>query len=287
MKERKYYYAYEGDEAQSARAIADTLYKYDKVAAPHIPTLQDITDAHVRQFMQEGYLVVDKAISPQEIESSTEALMDILFGRVTGPRVQFVKPSSELHSDEERELAVRKISEYIDHEPRLHAVAHQQGILDAMAKLSGEPVVVAQDQAILKPPTGGAEKPWHQDMAYGNLAYDKQVIGIWIALDPAELDNGCMHVIPGSHREGGVPHFVVRDWQLCDTSVSVQRDVAVPLKPGGALIFSGLLHHGTPPNFSAKRRRALQFHYAPGSAKKLSPQEYKRMFTNEMTGAEC
>ena len=156
-----------------------------------------------------------------------------------------------------------------------------------MDRLFKEQAIVVQDQAILKPPTGGAEKPWHQDMAYGNLAYDRSVIGAWIALDAAELDNGCMHVIPYSHMEGAVPHYAERDWQLCDRNVAVVKDVAVPLKPGGVLLFSGLLHHGTPPNFSEKRRRALQVHYAPESATKLTPQEYKRMFTNELTGAEC
>lgn len=288
MGERKHYYAYENaDEQQMARTIADTLYKYDNVATDRIPTLQDITEEHVQQYWREGYLVIENALSGLEVQTSIEALMDIVFKRSLGAKVQFVRPEKELADDYERELAARKVYDYIDHEPRLHAIAYQEGIMNAMAKLFGEQAKVTQDQAILKPPTGGAEKPWHQDMAYGALAYDKPVIGIWIALDPAELDNGCMHVIPRSHMDGGVPHYVVRDWQLCDTSVAVQRDVAVPLKPGGALIFSGLLHHGTPPNFSAKRRRALQFHYAPESAKKMTPQEYKRMFTNEMTRAEC
>jgi phytanoyl-CoA hydroxylase len=48
-----------------------------------------------------------------------------------------------------------------------------------------------------------------------------------------------------------------------------------------------MIMHGTPPNFSPKRRRALQMHYAPVSAEKMSPKEYKRWFTNEMTNAEC
>ncbi|MCS7462032.1 phytanoyl-CoA dioxygenase family protein [Paenibacillus doosanensis] len=275
------------DEEQLARHIADTLYRYDSVASDRISTLDQLTEQHVRQFWERGYLVVEQVLNNQEIDSSLEAIMDVLFGRSTGTKIQFVKPRSELHTEEEIELAARKLHDYVDHEPRLRAVAHHPDILAAMGKLFGEAPKVAQDQAILKPPSGGAEKPWHQDMAYGNLAYDKSVIGIWIALDPAELDNGCMHVIPYSHRDGAVPHYAVRDWQLCDVAVEVEQDVAVPLKPGGALIFSGLLHHGTPPNFSAKRRRSLQIHYAPESAKKLTPQEYKRMFTNEMTGAEC
>ncbi|WP_239631087.1 phytanoyl-CoA dioxygenase family protein [Paenibacillus sp. H1-7] len=275
------------EEEQLARTIADTLYRYDSIASDRIPTLQQLTEEHVKQFWERGYLVVDQVLNPQEVQASLEAIMDVLYGRSVGTKIQFVKPRSELHTEQEIELAARKLHDYVDHEPRLRDAAYHPDIMKAMEALFGEAPKVVQDQAILKPPSGGAEKPWHQDMAYGNLAYDKSVIGVWVALDPAELDNGCMHVIPYSHREGAVPHYAVRDWQLCDVSVQVEHDVAVPLKPGGALFFSGLLHHGTPPNFSEKRRRSLQIHYAPESAVKLKPHEYKRMFTNEMTGAEC
>ncbi|NQX63344.1 phytanoyl-CoA dioxygenase family protein [Paenibacillus qinlingensis] len=287
-KEQKTLYAYENEEErQLAHTIANTLYRYDQVEDNRISTLSDLTEEHVKQFWARGYLVVEQALSIEEVNTSLEAVMDILSGASTGTKIQFVKPRNELTTLEEIELAARKLSDYIDHEPRLRDIAYHPSIMEALGKLFGEEAKVAQDQAILKPPTGGAEKPWHQDMAYGPLAYDKAVIGLWTALDPAELDNGCMHVIPYSHREGGAPHYAVRDWQLCDRSVQVDHDVAVPLQPGGVLIFHGLLHHGTPPNFSAKRRRALQVHYAPISASKLTPKEYKRMFTNEMTGAEC
>ncbi|WP_165972289.1 phytanoyl-CoA dioxygenase family protein [Paenibacillus piri] len=287
-KDARTLYSYENQEEQQlALTIAQTLYRYDNVESDRIRTAEQLTEHQVKRFWERGYLVIDEVLNGQEISDSIEALMDILFDRSLGSKVQYVKPKSELRTEEERELAARKVHDYVDHEPRLRQIAYQAGIMGVMEKLFGEGAKVVQDQALLKPPTGGAEKPWHQDMAYGPLAFDKSVIGIWIALDPAELDNGCMHVIPYSHRDGAIPHYAVRDWQLCDLSVQVERDVAVPLKPGGALIFSGLLHHGTPPNLSTKRRRALQIHYAPESARKLTPQEYKKLFTNEMTGAEC
>lgn len=275
------------EDEQLAKTIATSMYRYDNVANNRLPTLGHMTDEHVKQFWEQGYLVVDQVLSEAEIRQSIDALMDIIHGRNTQAKLQIVKPAEGILTDEDRELAARKVSEYIGNEPRLAAIANHQAITGALSKLFGEPAKIVQDMAILKPPTGGAEKPWHQDMAYGPLAYNKSVVGIWIALDPAELDNGCMHVIPRSHMSGATPHYAVRDWQLCDINVSVEQDVAVPLDPGGALLFSGLLHHGTPPNFSTKRRRALQHHYAPESAVKLTPQEYKKMFTNEMTGAEC
>src|SRR5690606_4977977 len=160
-------------------------------------------------------------------------------------------------------------SDFVECEARLKAVAHHPVLLRAIEVLIGEKPKLVQDMAMMKPPHGGGEKPWHQDMAYGRLAYDRPVIGVWIALDEAGLDNGCMHVIPGSHMKGATPHYAERDWQLCDTHVPVERDVAVPLSPGELMFFHGLTVHGTPPNHSAKRRRALQFHYVAESAKKL------------------
>ena len=63
--------------------------------------------------------------------------------------------------------------------------------------------------------------------------------------------------------------------------------LAVPLKPGGLLIFQSLLHHGTPPNLSAQRRRALQFHYRPQNAPLTSQEERLALFGGEGLGAEC
>ena len=77
--------------------------------------------------------------------------------------------------------------------------------------------------ALLKPPGIGREKPWHQDHAYFNVAASQRIVGVWIALDAATPDNGCMYVLRGKHRDtaspNAYPHFAVRDYQICDTTV--------------------------------------------------------------------
>ena len=93
---------------------------------------------------------------------------------------------------------------------------------------------MSQDMALIKPPFVGSEKPWHQDQAYFNIPLGQTVVGVWIALDEAVPENGCMYIIPGSHTEGPVIHFKRRDWQICDTEVASDHAIAVPLKPGGA-----------------------------------------------------
>ena len=75
-----------------------------------------------------------------------------------------------------------------------------------------------------------------------NLPEGTTVVGVWIALDEATPENGCLHVIPGSNIEGPMIHFKRRDWQICDTDVPIGRDTMVPLKPGGCLFWHGLTH---------------------------------------------
>ncbi|MDF2650515.1 MAG: phytanoyl-CoA dioxygenase family protein [Paenibacillus sp.] len=264
------------------------LYRYDQIEMERLQTAADVTDEQIQRFWERGYMVIDQLLTPDEVAAALTGVDDIVQGRIEGPRVQYMK-NAVWTTPEEREMVARKLHKFVDFSPALHhACFHPEG-LEVLGKIFGESAKFLEDQAILKPPSpdAGLEKPWHQDMAYGNLSQSKMVCGVWIALDEATLENGCMHVIPGSHRDGPVPHFAIRDWQICDAHVDVEHDKVVPLKPGGALFFAGLLHHGTPPNFSNSRRRALQFHYCPESSSKLTPQQFKEMFTSEMSDAEC
>ena len=112
-------------------------------------------------------------------------------------------------------------------------------------------------------------------------------IGVGIALDEATVENGCMQVIPGSHLDGPAKHYHVRDCQLEHGGVRVDRAVVVPLRPGGALFFSGMIHHGTPPNTSGDRRRALQFHYAAASCTRMTIREHGALFDDNGAYAGC
>ncbi|WP_314590944.1 phytanoyl-CoA dioxygenase family protein [Paenibacillus terrigena] len=271
---------------QSPEEISKQLYRYDNVADKLIG-LNNWGEEQLKQYRDDGYLAVEQVLNQREIDDALHAIQEMIFIDTKGAKIQFSKPSSNLKTDEERELAVRKVSDFVECDERLKAIAYHPDIIAKVKEILGDEALLVQEMALLKPPFGGGEKPWHQDMAYGNLAFEKAVVGVWIALDEATLDNGCMHVIPGSHAEGAIPHYAIRDWQICDTQIPVERDVAVPLLPGGILFFHGLIKHGTPYNLSPMRRRALQFHYVGKSALKLTPKEYKRFFTNEMTGAEC
>lgn len=276
----------------------------DPEIAPHAPDLYRngafadgvtglgaVGPAEVERFRRDGFLVVHDAFGADQVDQALSALLDLIGGSDPSFRgVQFegaAKGRLGALPPEELQDLVRKMWRFVDHDPRLRALALDTALLRVVGRLAGDTPVLFQDQAMLKPPLVGREKPWHQDNAYFNLPPDTAVVGAWIALDPATVENGCMHVIPGSHREGPVVHWKRRDWQICDSDVDSARDVMAVLRPGGCLFFHGLLHHGTPANRSPHRRRALQFHYRPAGAGDIPPEERMAVFGSEGKDATC
>ncbi len=275
-----------------ADAYPPDLYRYDGVAPKDVTHLRDITEAHVDLFFQRGYLVVEQAFTQAEVQAALEGLLHLLSGQVEGFRgVMYEHAAMDVPLEEmppeRRQDYVRKFMWFVNHEERLHRLAHHPELLAAIQRIMGESPVLFQDMALLKPPHIGREKPWHQDHAYFELPLEARVVGCWIALDEATTENGCMIVIPGTHRQGPVVHFKRRDWQICDTDVNNQGALAVPLKPGGCLLFSSLIHHGTPANRSTQRRRAVQFHYRPESAPRTSVEERLAIFGEEGKDVTC
>lgn len=278
------------------------LYRYER-AASGVEAFEDVGPAEVTRFQEDGYLVVRRAFGPDTVRQALAGILDLVAGRVPGFRgIQFEargKGAADGLLPEEQQDHVRKLWLFCPHEPRLRALAEDPALLAVVARLMATgrasreapggdaPPLLFQDQAMLKPPLGGREKPWHQDNAYFNVPPDTPVVGVWIALDPATPENGCMHVIPGSQREGPVVHFSRRDWQICDAQVATARDVMVPLCPGGCLFFHGLLHHGTPANNSPQRRRALQFHYRPAGTPATTSEQRLAVFGSEGKDVTC
>jgi phytanoyl-CoA hydroxylase len=170
---------------------------------------------------------------------------------------------------------------------RLKAASENSRLLSVIERLLGEAPKMFQDMALIKPPRMGREKPWHQDKAYFDFPVETRVVGVWIALDAATVENGCMRVQPQGHHHGPAIHFKRRDWQICDSEMIGQPCVAAPLEPGGLLLFDGLLPHGTPTNFSSSRRRALQFHYVGVSAQKTSADARLTHFGSEGKDVTC
>ncbi|CAA9296949.1 MAG: hypothetical protein AVDCRST_MAG77-5271 [uncultured Chloroflexi bacterium] len=274
---------------------AQRLYTTRAVQAD--PSADRLSDAQVRQFREQGWLALEGVYSAAEVELGKAALADFIHGRIAPtdgrthvqeePALRLADGSLAPESTEERELRVRKVFDFTHHDPRLAELTMQARLRAMLDQLIGADSRLIQDMALLKPPRVGSEKPWHQDTAYFDWLPLGGIIGCWIALDRATVENGCMQVIPRTHAEGPVAHFHHRDCQIADERVRVPEAIAIPLAPGGVLFFSGLIHHGTPPNYSADRRRALQFHYAAANCHNMTYEEHAALFNEGGLYAGC
>ena len=266
------------------------LYRYSDFARG-VNGLAAVGDDEIATFHEQGFLVVENAFTPEEVQAALDGLLDLIDGKnpdFTG--VQFEKHMLDqvaTYPRERKQDIVRKLMYFVDYDERLKAMSEHPELRAVLSRIMDAYPVMSQDMALIKPPFVGSEKPWHQDQAYFNIPLGETIVGVWIALDEAVPENGCMYVIPGSHTAGPVLHFQRRDWQMCDTDVAADHAVAVPLKPGGALLFHCLLHHGTPPSRSARRRRAVQFHYKPAEAGTISNEERMAVFGSEGKDVSC
>ncbi len=278
------------DEGHAAD-YAPEIYQCQQVATG-INSFADIDEQALAHFREQGYLVVHQAFDTHAVQGALAGLLSLLRGDdPTFTGIMYEKRAElagiEQLSAEERQDYVRKFMWFVKHDQRLAAMAYHLPMLDLITTLISDEPALYQDMALIKPPRIGREKPWHQDHAYFDLPLTATVVGVWIALDEATVDNGCMVIYPGSHLQGPVLHFQRRDWQICDTHERPDGPMAVPLKPGGALFFHSLLQHGTPANTSPYRRRAVQFHYAPANAKQTAKEERLAIFGSEGKDVSC
>lgn len=261
--------------ARIGRELYPAHFRHSPIAGP-----ERFSEEDIGRFRRDGFIAIEHLLTPGEVADAQHAVSDLIAGRITEYKgLEYEKGVDVSGIDGgEREPYVRKLWSFVAHCRPLNALAHLPRTLDILERLIGSPLRLIQDMALLKPPHIGGEKPWHQDNAYFLMEPLEKAIGVWIALDRATVENGCMHVIPGSHRSGPRPHYHDRDCQLPDDVIDVSHDTTVPLDPGGALIFSSLLHHGTPPNTSTDRRRALQFHYASIHCTRMSNARHQELF---------
>ena len=230
----------------------------------------------------------DVAAARSELETMAESLeptcAEIHFEGAAREHVHETDPR-EVPSELRKSL-VRKFMGFVENHPPLAKIAQHERLRATVESLAEESTFVFQDMAMIKPP-GGREKPWHQDHAYFNLALETRVVAAWIALSEATIANGCMHVIPGGHRDGPRVHFAERDFQLCDRDVVRERRLAATMRSGDVLLFDAKLPHGTPTNRTNDWRWALQFHYVPKSVIETDDAARLAVFGSEGHGVSC
>jgi ectoine hydroxylase-related dioxygenase (phytanoyl-CoA dioxygenase family) len=233
------------------------------------------------QYERDGYLVFERLFEQEEMDRLLSRLEDLVAGRVAQPEGIHMQVEPAVQRGESAaqspQNALRKVEGLVAHDPVFYAFATAPRLLDRVADLVGPDIKLFRDALMMKPAHHGSAKPYHQDSAYWSID-PPELVSCWTALDDATLENGCMRVIPGSHRWGTLEHQHLADYQVDENRLDRSGEVAVPLAAGGCLLFHSLLLHATSPNSSPRPRRAMINSYMSARARFTGPAERKPPF---------
>jgi phytanoyl-CoA hydroxylase len=146
---------------------------------------------------------------------------------------------------------------------------------EVLEELLGRPALAVQTMYYFKPP-GGKGQGMHQDNIY-LLSKPATCIAAWTAIDSADVENGCIYVVPGSHR-GNIlcPETGGEKWlNYGDSHITKfpreQKPIPVPVPRGSTMFFGGNLIHGSGPNRTKDRyRRTFIGHYIDEASEQVA-----------------
>ena len=226
-----------------------------------------VTEEEQAFYAENGYLLIEGLVSAAEIAVLKERLEALMYDRLPIPegiRIQ-VEPRverGEMPWPERRGDAYRKMDQLVLYDDVFRALGMKPEIVERMQALIGsQNLKLFRDAVLMKPAQVGSAKGMHQDSPYWPIE-PMELSSCWMPFEPATAENGCMTVIPGSHKRGPVPHERVPDDYIINESNYDTADViTVPMAAGDGLFFHSLLLHGTAPNLSAQSRRAITMSY--------------------------
>jgi len=212
-----------------------------------------ITPAQIRQFHDDGYLMLPGLFSQEE--------MDLLLSAARNDRA-LEENAVGLTDGTGR---VSKLSLwYIPRDDIYGLFSRSARIVDTAEQLLGDAVYHYHSKMMLKEPRTGGAWVWHQDYGYwyeaGYLYPD--MLSCLIAIDRASRENGCLQVLKGSHKIGRIAHKLVGDQTGADLErVEQARKVCelvyCEMEPGTALFFHSNLLHCSAANTSDRSRWSL------------------------------
>jgi ectoine hydroxylase-related dioxygenase (phytanoyl-CoA dioxygenase family) len=212
----------------------------------------------IAAFHEQGFLTLPEIAPPGELELMRNVfsrLFEQRAGRAEGAQYDIVS-----HDGDEEESALPTIINPLNYAPELRRLQYRANALAIARQLLGPTVTPSFEHAILKPPHFGAATPWHQDEAYRvDSDFEYQQLSIWMCLQDATLENGCMHYIPGSNHGGVLPHRSPRNDPKvhaieCADGFDAATAMPCPIPAGGATMHHGkTLHYAGPNSTNAPR----------------------------------
>ena len=230
-----------------------------------------LTDLQVEHYARTGFLTTDALTNSSELKAIRQSLLELFSkraGRDVGDQFDLASPDQD-----DQEALLSQIMYPAKYAPWLLDTALLQKATAIVTQLLGTQAVCRFEHAILKPARQGVATPWHQDAAYWSPDKIHNTLSIWIAIQEATVENGCLHFIAKSSNREVLPHQSIGNnpkihgLELTqDALVHITNPIACPLRPGQATVHDGYtLHYAGPNNTDCDRIGLIILGEAPGT----------------------
>lgn len=232
-----------------------------------------LTKEQIERYQQDGYLLVENFLSEEELAFWRTAVTEGIEER--GGRKM---PFSETKIGEDD--GINKDSDYYGKvfdqmlniwqtNDKVKQIMLDENLGKMVAGLAGwEGTRIWHDQALIKRPWANPTS-WHLDTPFWSFS-DRRALSVWVALDDATLENGCLYFIPGSfHQTTFENPGIGKNMDAIFTfypKLIREKSVAVPMKAGSCSFHNGLTVHGAGANMTNGFRRAMTCAYMPDGA---------------------
>lgn len=233
----------------------------------------------VAQFERDGFLKGNIVLDDEQVERLREELDLVIAGKsVKKPVLHHNMLSAEsdaLYKNMKmsvNEKVVQIVNIWMASDLFLQHAKHPT-ITEEIAQLcASDTIRIWHDQIQYKPPVSGGPTGWHQDHPLWPIIQPADLVSAWVALDDAVIENGCMWMVPGSHKWGDHQKYLAntpdfkpyhKQPELLPEGAVVEA-VPFEIKKGQVGYHHSLTWHGSPHNRSQLKRRAIAVHYMPG-----------------------
>ena len=236
------------------------------------------------QWHENGYFVRYDVFTEEENAFLAQVADDIVDGKRPFPKDKINQ--NALVRDGKVEAsgvhAMHKIHHACCYCPEFLARVRDPRLTDPIVDLLGPDILGIGNLYIWKAPKIGLGFPWHQDKWYFNWQYKTgMTVGTWTAIDAADKENGCLYVIPGSHKYGILEHEDLEGSQQDEFKVARgakdAEGIAVEVPPGSVIFFNNQLLHKSTDNHSLRFRRSNIAHYISAKAERVPKKQIKQV----------
>lgn len=215
-----------------------------------------LTREQIASYEENGFLVVEDIIPQADIACAREVVNQFVERSRTVTHHDDVYDLEPGHSAEHPR--VRRLKDPCSLDPIFQKIGFSDAVLDCIADLIGPGIRYQAGKLNLKSAAFGSPVEWHQDFAFYPHTND-DLLAVGYALDDCTLENGCMLMIPGSHRWKVLDHHqdgvFVGAIDVEKQGVDAGKAVPVPVRAGGISLHHCRMLHGSAPNTSRQPRR--------------------------------